>query len=56
MYTARVFVRIGWKSLSGTNVLAYYKNSYIMAVKSFITLGPGANVIKLFMFVIYGFS
>jgi hypothetical protein len=27
LYKARVFVRIGWKSLPGTNILAYYKNS-----------------------------
>ncbi len=26
-YQARVFVRIGWKSLLGTNGLAYYNNS-----------------------------
>jgi hypothetical protein len=36
-----VFVRIGWKSLSGTNALAYYENSLITAVKSFTTLAPG---------------
>ncbi len=27
LYKARVFVRIGWKSLSGTNTPAYYENS-----------------------------
>jgi hypothetical protein len=25
-YKARVFVRLGWKSLPGTNTLAYYEN------------------------------
>ncbi len=39
---------LGWKSLPGTNTLAQYENSYITAVKSFITLSPGANVIKKF--------
>ncbi len=50
-----MFVRIGWKSLAGTNPLAYYKNSQIMAVYSFITWGPSANVIKLFAAVVYEF-
>jgi len=36
------------KSLPGTNTLAQYKNSYIMDVKSFITLAPGQNIIQLF--------
>jgi hypothetical protein len=31
----------GWKGLSGTNTLAYYKHSLIGVVKSFITLTPG---------------
>jgi len=31
-----------------TNTLAYYKHSLIKAVKSFITLGSGVNVVKLF--------
>jgi hypothetical protein len=43
----QVFVRIGWKSLSGTDTLAYYKNS-LTAGKGFITLGPGVNFIKHF--------
>ncbi len=29
-------IRLGWKSLPGTNTLAYYENPYITAVKSFI--------------------
>ena len=49
-------IRLGWKGLPGTNSLAYYERSYLTAVKSFITLRPGPNVIKLFMSVIYGFS
>ncbi len=36
-----------------TNIPAYHENSQITTVKSFITLGPGANVIKLFLSVIY---
>jgi hypothetical protein len=32
-------IRLGWKILPRTNTLAYYDNSLIMAVKSFITLG-----------------
>ncbi len=39
-YYARVFVRLCWKSLPGTNTLAYYKDSQITVVKSFITLAP----------------
>ncbi len=37
---ARVFVRLGWKSLPGTNTLTYYKNSQIADKESFIKLGP----------------
>jgi hypothetical protein len=43
-----VFVRIGWKILPETNTLAYQENELITNVKSVLTLGPGANVIKLF--------
>jgi hypothetical protein len=32
--------RLGWKGLLGANTLAYYENSQLMAVKSFITLVP----------------
>ncbi len=31
-------IRLGWKGLVGTNTLAYYENSKIMAVKGFIGL------------------
>jgi hypothetical protein len=34
-------IRLGCKGRQETNTLAYYK-------KSFITLGPGSNVTKLF--------
>ncbi len=37
-------IRLGWKSLPGTNTLASYKNPYITAVKSFITLAPGVGM------------
>jgi hypothetical protein len=30
-------IGLGWKSLSGTNTLAYCEHSYITAVKSLIT-------------------
>jgi hypothetical protein len=35
-------IRLGCKDSPGTNILAYYKSR---AVKSFITLVPGVNVI-----------
>ncbi len=41
-------IRIGWKGLLGTYTLAYYANSKIRTVKSFITLGPRVDLIKLF--------
>ncbi len=41
-------IMLGWKDLPGTNTLVYYKNSKITDMKSFITLGIVANVIKLF--------
>ena len=34
-------IRPYWKSLSGTNTPAYYENSKVTTVKSFITLTPG---------------
>ncbi len=46
--------RLIWKVLPGTNTLAYYKNSYLKAVKSFITLAPGVNDMKPFFFVTVG--
>ncbi len=48
-----MFVRLGWKSLPGTNSLAYYGNSKNMDKKSYITLGPGTSVVKLVTTVIY---
>jgi hypothetical protein len=33
--------RLGWEPMSSTNTPAYYENSQIVAVKSFITLAPG---------------
>jgi hypothetical protein len=35
-----VFVKLGGGSLPGTNALAYYKNSFITGVKSFMSLTP----------------
>jgi hypothetical protein len=32
--------RLGWKSLPGTHILAYYKHLQITDIKSFITLVP----------------
>ena len=49
-------IKLGCKGLPGTNTLAYYENPFITAVKIFIRLDPGVNVIKLFTVVIYGFS
>ncbi len=40
--------RLDWKGLPGTSTLAYREHSQIKVVKSFITLVPGVNVIKLF--------
>ncbi len=41
-------VRLGWKGLPGTNALAYFASSSATEKKVFVTLEPGANVIKLF--------
>ncbi len=41
-----MFVRIGWKSLPGTNTLACYEN---YEQKSFITLASDVKVIKHFV-------
>jgi hypothetical protein len=49
-------IKVSRKDMSGTNTLAYYEHLEIMAVKGLLTLGPGSNVIKLFMFVIYKLS
>jgi hypothetical protein len=34
-------IGLGWKSLPGTNTLAYYENPYITPVISFIVQAPG---------------
>ncbi len=49
-------IRLGWKDLPVTNTLAYWKYFQISAVKSFITLIPGANAMKLITAVSYAFS
>jgi hypothetical protein len=41
-------IRHGWKGMLGTSTLAYYEQFKITDDKSFITLGPGVNIIKLF--------
>jgi hypothetical protein len=35
-----IIIRLGWKSLSATSILAYYKHSQITAKESFIILEP----------------
>jgi hypothetical protein len=42
--------------MSGINSLAYYEKLLNYSLKSFITIAPGANDIKLFVSVIYEFS
>ncbi len=44
-------IRLCWKGLLGTNTLAYYENSQITGMKSFITLAQGFNVTNLFFFI-----
>jgi hypothetical protein len=41
-------ITLGWKVLTRTNTLAYYKHSKITTVKSFIRLGTGGCIKKLF--------
>jgi hypothetical protein len=36
--------------LPGINALAYYENSSLSAIKSFITLATGVHVINLFCY------
>ncbi len=43
-------VRLGWKSLPRTNALAYYGNSYLAAVKSFISLATVLSKLKCLRF------
>ncbi len=45
-----MFVRTGCKSMPGTNILAYHERSQITVIKSVITSGPGANVIKTLLY------
>ncbi len=47
-----VALRTNIRRISGTNTLAYYETYGLTSVKSFITLPPGANVIKHFLSVI----
>jgi hypothetical protein len=50
-------VRLDWKkSLPGTNTLAYLASLSATKEKSFTTLTPGANVVKIFTDVSYYFS
>jgi hypothetical protein len=44
------------ETYQGQNGLTYYEHSSITDVNCFITLGPGANVIKVFMGKSYDFS
>jgi hypothetical protein len=46
-------IRLGWKGFPGANTQAFCKNSQLTALKSFITLDPGAFVINIFTAVIY---
>jgi hypothetical protein len=39
--------RLSWIGLQGTNTLAYYENSQLKAVKSFIILAPANSMAKL---------
>jgi hypothetical protein len=43
-----LIIILGWKNLQGTNTLAYFAKNMGEEEKRFITLTPGANVIKLF--------
>jgi hypothetical protein len=51
-------IRLGWKGLPGTNTLAYNKNLYITAIKSFIVQGPASNrqrkTVKNVVFLVSG--
>ncbi len=41
---------LGWKGLSGTNILAHYERSQITAIKSFRTSTLGVNVISFYFY------
>jgi hypothetical protein len=47
-------IRLGWRGFPGTNTLAYYKNPYAAAVKSFIVQAPG-GIYKTFYGYLYCF-
>jgi hypothetical protein len=51
--TLPVITRLCWKVLPRTNTLAYFAS--VKKIKSFLTLTPGANVIKLFTSVSHEF-
>jgi hypothetical protein len=36
-------IRLGWKSLSETNTLAYYENTFFTTVISFMVQAPGVK-------------
>ncbi len=44
-------IELGKKVLPGKNTLAYYENSKIMDVKSFLTFGPGHRLLKLILWL-----
>ncbi len=46
-------IRQGWKGFPRINTRAYFKHLVITDVKSFLTLAPDVNVIKLFIDVNY---
>ena len=39
-------IRLGWKGLPETNILAYYENPYNTAVKSFIVQAPEGQLVS----------
>ncbi len=53
IYDCHMFIvqTTGWKSFQVQNALAYSASTSLTEKKSFITLLPGVNVIKLFSFV-----
>ncbi len=44
-------VRLDWKVIASSNTLTYLASSTVTKEKCFITLTPGANIIKTFFFV-----
>jgi hypothetical protein len=51
----RLRITGAWKGPPGTNTLAYDEQPLATTAKRFVKLVPGANVIKLFLSVIYEF-